>query len=240
MDTLVAMGTWAAFGYSVAITALPGRDRGRRLPLDTFYETAAIIIGFVLIGRWLEARAKHEAAGPFGRSSVGSRRRPGRPGRGGGGTRAGRDSRRRPGPRPTRRADRGRRGRGRGRQRGGRVHAHRRVGAGGEGPGDRVTGATLNATRTLVVRTDRVGTDTTLAQIARLVEHAQGSKAPIQRTVDRVVAWFVPAVALVAALTFVAWMLFGPDPQLPVALASAIGVLIIACPCAMGLATPTA
>ncbi len=107
-------------------------------------------------------------------------------------------------------------------------------------PGDRVTGATVNATGTLLVRTDRVGPDTTLAQIARLVEHAEGSKAPIQRTVDRVVAWFVPIVALVAALTFVAWMVLGPEPQLPLALASAIGVLIIACPCAMGLATPTA
>ena len=85
-----------------------------------------------------------------------------------------------------------------------------------------------------------MGDDTTLAQIARLVEHAQGSKAPIQQLVDRVVAWFVPAVALVAALTFVAWMVLGPEPRLPLALTSAIGVLIIACPCAMGLATPTA
>jgi Cu+-exporting ATPase len=103
-----------------------------------------------------------------------------------------------------------------------------------------VTGATLNAEGTLLVRTDRIGADTTLAQIARLVEQAQGSKAPIQRSVDRVVTWFVPAVALVAALTFLAWMAFGPEPRLPLALSSAIGVLIIACPCAMGLATPTA
>jgi Cu+-exporting ATPase len=106
--------------------------------------------------------------------------------------------------------------------------------------GDRVTGATLNEHGTLVVRTDRVGADTTLAQIARLVEHAQGSKAPIQRAVDRVVTWFVPAVAVIAALTFLAWMALGPEPRLPLALSSAIGVLIIACPCAMGLATPTA
>jgi Cu+-exporting ATPase len=109
-----------------------------------------------------------------------------------------------------------------------------------KGRGDRVTGGTLNAQGSLVVRTQRIGTDTTLAQIARLVEQAQGSKAPIQHAVDRVVAWFVPAVALVAALTFIAWMGLGPEPRLPVALASAIGVLIIACPCAMGLATPTA
>jgi Cu+-exporting ATPase len=106
--------------------------------------------------------------------------------------------------------------------------------------GDRVTGATLNAQGTFVLRVDRIGADTTLAQIARLVEQAQGSKAPIQRLVDRVVNWFVPAVVLVAAGTFVAWMALGTDPQLPMAISSAIGVLIIACPCAMGLATPTA
>jgi Cu+-exporting ATPase len=91
-----------------------------------------------------------------------------------------------------------------------------------------------------VMRAERVGRDTTLAQIVTLVERAQGSKAPIQRIADRVTGWFVPAVIVIAALTFAGWMLLGPEPRLPLALSSAVAVLIIACPCAMGLATPTA
>jgi len=90
------------------------------------------------------------------------------------------------------------------------------------------------------MRAERVGRDTALAQIVKLVERAQGSKAPIQRVADAVTGWFVPAVVAAATLTFVIWMLIGPEPRLPFALASAIAVLIIACPCAMGLATPTA
>jgi Cu+-exporting ATPase len=106
--------------------------------------------------------------------------------------------------------------------------------------GDRVIGATINANGTFVLRAERVGRDTTLAQIVTLVEQAQGSKAPIQRLADRVTGWFVPAVIVIAALTFIGWMLLGPEPRLTYALSSAIAVLIIACPCAMGLATPTA
>ena len=106
--------------------------------------------------------------------------------------------------------------------------------------GDRVIGATMNASGSFVMRAERVGRDTALEQIVALVERAQGSKAPIQRVADRVTGWFVPAVLVVAALTFAAWMLVGPEPRLPLALSSAIAVLIIACPCAMGLATPTA
>ena len=241
MDTLVAMGTWAAFGYSLVVTVFPAAVTAAGIGPETFYETGAIIIGFVLIGRWLEARAKGQAAGavrallrrqpatahvvregtevelPLAAVSVGDlvRVRPGE-----------------------------------------RVAVDGVVAEGSsavdeslltgeplpvdKSAGDRVTGGTLNAHGTLLVRTERVGRDTTLAQVARLVEHAQGSKAPIQGAVDRVVAWFVPAVALVAVLTFVAWLALGPEPRLPMALASAIGVLIIACPCAMGLATPTA
>ena len=90
------------------------------------------------------------------------------------------------------------------------------------------------------MRAERVGRDTTLAQIVALVERAQGSKAPIQRVADRVTGWFVPAVIVIAALTFAGWLVLGPEPSLPFALSSAIAVLIIACPCAMGLATPTA
>jgi Cu+-exporting ATPase len=241
MDTLVAMGTWAAYLYSAVITLAPGAATNAGLPLDTFFETAAIIIGLVLIGRWLEARARSEASGAVRRLL---RRRPTSAHviRDGvevevalDAVRVGDLVRVRPGE---------------------RIAVDGLVVEGGsavdesmltgetvpvdKASGDRVTGGTLNAQGSLLVRTERIGTDTTLAQIARLVEQAQGSKAPIQHAVDRVVAWFVPAVALVAAVTFVAWMLLGPEPRLPVALASAIGVLIIACPCAMGLATPTA
>jgi Cu+-exporting ATPase len=241
MDTLVAMGTWAAFLYSAAITLLPDAATAAGLPLDTFYETAAIITGFVLIGRWLEARAKGQAAGAV-RALM--RLQPGV-------ARVVRDGREVEVPLPDVRVGdlvRIRPGE--------RVAVDGTVAEGGsavdesmltgeavpveKAPGDRVTGGTLNAQGTLLVRAERLGPDSTLAQIARLVTQAQGSKPPIQRAVDRVVTWFVPAVAAVAALTFVAWMALGPEPRLPLALASAIGVLIIACPCAMGLATPTA
>jgi len=241
MDTLVALGTGAAYGYSLAITMFPAAVTAAGIPLDTFYETGAIITGFVLIGRWLEARAKGQAASAV-RALL--RLRPAM-------VRVVRDgaeamvpaaevmvgdvARVRPGERVP--VD------------GAVVEGSSAVDesmlTGESAPvakaiGDRVTGGTLNASGMLQVRTERVGDDTTLAQIARLVEHAQGSKAPIQQLVDRVVEWFVPAVALVAALSFVTWMALGPEPRLPLALTSAIGVLIIACPCAMGLATPTA
>jgi Cu+-exporting ATPase len=241
MDTLVALGTWAAFGYSAVIALAPAAVTAAGLPLDTFFETAAIITGFVLIGRWLEARAKGQAAGAV-RALLGLRPAAARVVQDGherevrlGEVRVGDLVRIRPGERIP-------------------VDGIVVEGASAvdeamltgepipveKATDDRVTGGTLNAHGTLLVRTERVGDDTTLAQIARLVEHAQGSKAPIQRAVDRVVTWFVPAVAVVAFLTFVAWMAFGPEPRLPLALSSAIGVLIIACPCAMGLATPTA
>src|ERR687894_821793 len=107
-----------------------------------------------------------------------------------------------------------------------------------KGTGDGVIGATLNTTGGFVMRAEKVGAATALAQILRLVEEAQGSKAPMQRMVDTVSSYFVPAVLVLAALTFAAWLVFGPSPIL--ALTAAISVLIIACPCALGLATPTA
>jgi Cu+-exporting ATPase len=107
--------------------------------------------------------------------------------------------------------------------------------------GDDVIGATVNATGSFVFRATHVGRDTALAQIVRLVEEAQGSKAPMQRLADRVSAWFVPIVIGIAALTFVGWVVLGPDTgRLTLAVSTAIAVLIIACPCALGLATPTA
>jgi Cu+-exporting ATPase len=107
-------------------------------------------------------------------------------------------------------------------------------------PNSNVIGATINATGSFIMRAERVGSETLLAQIVQLVGQAQRSRAPIQRLADRVAAWFVPAVVAVAAITFVAWFVFGPQPRLAHALVNAVAVLIIACPCALGLATPMA
>ena len=107
-------------------------------------------------------------------------------------------------------------------------------------PGDRVIGATINSTGSFIMRVERVGSETLLAQIVQMVAKAQRSRAPIQRVADHVSAWFVPAVMAIAALTFILWTLFGPEPRLAHALVNAVAVLIIACPCALGLATPIA
>ena len=107
-------------------------------------------------------------------------------------------------------------------------------------PNSKVIGATINATGSFIMRAERVGSETLLARIVQLVGQAQRSRAPIQRLADRVAAWFVPTVVAVSVITFVAWMLFGPQPRLAHALVNAVAVLIIACPCALGLATPMA
>jgi len=107
-----------------------------------------------------------------------------------------------------------------------------------KGPGDKVVGATINGTGTLLIEARKVGADTLLAQIVRQVQEAQRSRAPIQRLADIVAAWFVPIVIIVAILTFIAWNLWGPEPRLTHAIINAVAVLIIACPCALGLATP--
>src|SRR5207253_8036313 len=105
-------------------------------------------------------------------------------------------------------------------------------------PGSRVTGGTVNTTGSFVMRAERVGADTLLAQIVRMVSEAQRSRAPIQRLADVVSSWFVPAVVLIAAATSFGWGFFGPEPRLAYAVVNAVAVLIIACPCALGLATP--
>ncbi len=107
-------------------------------------------------------------------------------------------------------------------------------------PNSKVIGATINATGSFIMRAERVGSETLLARIVQLVGQAQRSRAPIQRLADRVAAWFVPAVVAVAVITFIAWFVFGPQPRLAHALVNAVAVLIIACPCALGLATPMA
>jgi Cu+-exporting ATPase len=109
-----------------------------------------------------------------------------------------------------------------------------------KGPGDEVVGATVNTTGTFLFRATRVGADTALARIVALVEQAQGSKPPIQRLADRISEAFVPAVMILAVAAFLGWWLFGPEPRVTLALTAFIGVVIVACPCAMGLATPTA
>jgi Cu+-exporting ATPase len=241
MNTLVAIGTLAAYTYSVFVTLLPGTVMAAGLGHETYFDSAAVIIGLVLLGRWLEARAKGQAAGAV-RSLLELRPPTARVLRPGGEREvpvtqvvAGDLLRVRPGERIP-------------------VDGVLVDGASAvdesmltgepipvdKAAGDGVIGATLNTSGSFVMRAERVGPDTTLAQIVSLVERAQGSKAPIQRLADRVTGWFVPAVLGIAALTFVVWLAFGPDPSLPFALSAAIAVLIIACPCAMGLATPTA
>ena len=104
--------------------------------------------------------------------------------------------------------------------------------------GSRVTGGTVNGTGSVVMRAERVGSDTLLAQIVRMVAEAQRSRAPIQKLADVVAGYFVPAVVLVAVITFIVWAMFGPEPSMAYGLLNAVAVLIIACPCALGLATP--
>ena len=242
MDTLVAVGTLAAWGYSVVVTMWPmTRDaRGHR---------ARDLLR--LRGDHRRAHPGRALAGGAGALADGGRRP--RAGRAPGPDRAprprGRGDRRahragpagRPAARPAGREGPGGRHRDRGRLVRGRVDAHRRVDAGQQGaPGDEVIGATLNTTGSFVFRATRVGRDTVLGQIVRMVQAAQGSKAPIQRMADAVSARFVPLVIGLAALTFAVWFVVGPEPQLTLALVAMITVLIIACPCAMGLATPTA
>ncbi|HEY6609286.1 MAG TPA: heavy metal translocating P-type ATPase, partial [Candidatus Limnocylindria bacterium] len=241
MNTLVAIGTMAAYTYSVFVTLLPDTVMAAGVAHETYFDSAAVIIGLILLGRWLEARAKGQAAGAV-KALLRLRPTTARVLRPGGEREVPLDEvvvgdlvRVRPGDRVP-------------------VDGVLIDGASAvdesmltgealpvdKSAGDQVIGATMNASGSFVMRAERVGRDTALSQIVALVERAQGSKAPIQRVADRVTGWFVPAVLVVAALTFAAWMLVGPEPRLPFALSTAIAVLIIACPCAMGLATPTA
>ncbi|HEV2010501.1 MAG TPA: heavy metal translocating P-type ATPase [Candidatus Limnocylindria bacterium] len=244
MNTLIALGTTAAYGLSVAATFLPALfyANGLEPHASLYYETSSAIIALVLAGRFMEARARaHTGDAIRGLLALGAKtarvRRPGgleedvpierlavgdvvlvRPGE-------------------TIAAD--------GLVLAGSSAVDESMLTGESMPvekaaGDEVTGGTLNTTGALRVRAMRVGTDTTLAQIVRLVEDAQGSKAPIQRLVDQVAAVFVPIVFGIAGLAFAAWTVLGPAPALTHAFTAFVAVLIIACPCALGLATPTA
>src|SRR6266542_4320090 len=190
MDTLVAVGTSAAYGYSVAAIAFPGFvtaagvASGGELPLDQVVRRDLVVVR-------AGERIPVDGLVRQGRSSVDESMITGE-------------------SMPV-----------------------------GKSPGDEVIGGTLNGSGSFTYEATRVGADTVLAQIVRLVREAQGSRAPIQRLADAVTGVFVPIVLGLAALTFVAWLLFGPAPAFNLALVNAIAVLIIACPCALGLATPT-
>jgi len=241
MNTLVAVGTSVAYGYSAFVTLWPELAARWGFPYHLYYETATIIIALILLGRWLEARARKQTGAAI-QALMGLQARTARVLRDGveqdvpvEAVVVGDLVRVRPGEKIP--VD--------GVVVEGRSTVDESMLTGEslpveKGPGDPVIGATLNRTGSFVFRATRVGRDTTLAQIVRLVEEAQGSKAPIQRLADTVAGYFVPVVLALAALTFGAWLLVGPEPRLSYALTAAIAVLIIACPCALGLATPTA
>ena len=239
MNALVAIGTSAAYLFSVVSTFAP-----QLLPegsAHVYYEAAAVIVTLILFGRMLEARAKGRTSDAI-RHLMQMQSKTARVRRDGVVVEIAAEDLRpgdvvevRPGEKiPTD---------------GELIEGHSYIDESmitGEPvpvekkPGDRLVGATLNTTGAFAFKATRVGADTVLAGIIRMVEAAQGAKLPIQSLVDRVTARFVPAVMAVAALTFAVWMIVGPKPALAHALVAAVAVLIIACPCAMGLATPAA
>ena len=238
MDSLVAVGTLAAWGFSLVATFAPGL-----LPEGTvhvYYEAAAVIVTLILLGRWMEARAKGRTSQAIQRL-VGLQPRLARVSRDGHSVEIpisdvvlGDQVDVRPGERVP--VD--------GEVIEGRSFVDESMISGEPVPvektaGAQVVGGTVNQQGALTLRATAVGAQTVLAQIIRLVEQAQGSKLPIQAVVDKVTLWFVPAVMGAALLTFIVWLAFGPTPALTFALVNAVAVLIIACPCAMGLATPT-
>ena len=244
MFTLIAMGTGVAWAYSVVATAAPGifpaAFRSSAGTVAVYFEAAAVITVLVLLGQVLELRARESTGGairalldlspklarrirpdgtdeeiPLDQVGVGDRLRV------------------RPGEKVP--VD--------GTVLEGRSAIDESMVTGESMPmtkeaGERLIGGTINQTGALVISADRVGRDTMLAQIVQMVAAAQRSRAPIQRLADVVSGWFVPAVIVIAVVAFVAWAVFGPDPSYAFGLIAAVSVLIIACPCALGLATP--
>jgi len=244
MFTLIALGTGAAFIYSLVATLAPDlfptamKDEHGLVPV--YFEAAAVIVALVLVGQVLELRAREKTGGairalldlapktalrvlsdgktetiPLAEVKVGDvlRVRPGDKVPIDGTVAAGRSA----------------------------IDESMLTGEAipvEKNAGDRVTGGTLNGRGSFDMRVDRTGAETTLAQVVEMVASAQRSRAPIQALADKVSGYFVPAVVVVAILAFIAWYLFGPEPRLAYALVSAVTVLIIACPCALGLATP--
>jgi Cu+-exporting ATPase len=241
MNTLVALGTGSAWTYSVFVTVAPGVFESAGLPAAVYFEAIPIILALILLGKMLESRAKARTASAL-RALVSLLPRTARvlvedelkemPVEE---LQAGMRITVRPGERIP--AD--------GVVEEGRSAVDESVFTGEpipveKGPGDEVVGGTINGNGLLRFRATRVGRDTALAQIVRLVEDAQATRPPIQRVADRVAGIFVPIVVAIAVVALVAWLVFGPDPALLYGLVSFVTVLIIACPCAMGLATPTA
>ncbi len=238
MDTLVAIGTGAAYGYSIFATVFPGFFTAQGLMPEVYYEAAAVIITLILLGRLFENRARGQTSDAI-RKLIGLQARDARI------VRAGQEMEVpiqdvqigdvvvvRPGEKIP--VD--------GEVVEGSSTIDESMVTGESVPtrkqaGDEVIGATINKTGSFKFRATRVGKDTVLAQIVRLVQEAQGSKAPIQRLADQVTGWFVPIVIAIAIATFVIWFLAMGNFTL--ALITTVGVLIIACPCALGLATPT-
>ena len=244
MNTLIVVGTTAAYGISVVATFLPQlfMAAGLEPTQYLYYETSSAIVALILVGRFLEARARAHTSDAI-RALLALGAKSARVRRPGGAEedvpidqlKVGDVVIMRPGE--TIATD--------GLVIAGSSAVNESMLTGESLPvekkaGDEVAGGTLNQSGTLRFRATRVGADTVLAQIVRLVEEAQGSKAPIQRLVDRIASVFVPIVIAVAAATGVVWWIFGPEPHFARAVTTFIAVLIIACPCALGLATPTA
>ncbi len=238
MNALVAIGTGAAYLYSVVATFAP--DALPRGSANVYFEAASVIVVLILLGRVMEARAKGQTGAAI-RKLIGLQPKTARIEQGSSSIErpiteivVGNVLQIRPGERVPVDAE----------VLDGTSYVDESMITGepvpvGKSPKDQVVAGTVNGTGALRVRATRVGADTVLAQVIRMVEQAQGAKLPIQGVVDRITSWFVPAVIAVAALAIGGWMLFGPAPALPMALVAGVSVLIIACPCAMGLATPT-
>jgi P-type Cu+ transporter len=244
MFTLIAIGTGTAYGYSVIATLFPDlfpeAFRGHSGEVAVYFEAAAVITTLVLLGQVLELRARSQTSSAM-KALLGLAPKTARLLRDDGTELDVPLEHVRPGDRL-------------------RVRPGEKVPVDGvvlegvsavdesmltgepvpveKAPGSRVTGGTVNGTGTLIMRAERVGSETLLAQIVRMVSEAQRTRAPIQRLADIVSSYFVPAVIGIGALTFIIWSLFGPEPRLAYALVNAVSVLIIACPCALGLATP--
>ncbi|MCC6934238.1 MAG: cadmium-translocating P-type ATPase [Candidatus Yanofskybacteria bacterium] len=241
MDTLVTIGTSVAFIYSAFMTIAPHLVQRLGIMPEPYFDVSTVIIGLILLGRYFEARAKAGTSEAI-RKLLGLQAKT---------ARVIRDGQEIDVPLAEVAVDDVL-----------RVRPGEKVPVDGvilegasaidesmvtgesipadKGPGDAVIGATVNRNGSFTFRATKIGSETMLAQIVRLVQEAQGSKAPIQRLADTVSSYFVPVVLMLAIATFALWYVVGPEPSLPFATLSMVAVLIIACPCAMGLATPTA
>lgn len=240
MDTLVAIGTTVAYVFSVFVTFFPQLLNGSA-GLMPYFDVSTIVIALILLGRYLEARAKLGTSEAI-KKLIGLAAKKARVLKNGNeievdikDVKVGDLIRVRPGE---------------------KIPVDGEITEGESGidesmvtgesmpkdktKGDKVIGATINKTGSFIFKAEKIGSETMLSQIIKMVEEAQGSKAPIQRLADLISSYFVPAVIMLAILTFVFWYLFGGEPRFIHAMLSAVAVLIIACPCAMGLATPTA